>query len=172
MRHAKLLPAGILILSFAFADTAPNSNTLPITVTSNSATVDLEQGKAIYNGNVMATQGNRKLTGNSLTIQRANNGKIESFMAQGSPAKTQDLPNANSQMAYGEAKNIYYYPQQGLVKYVNNAKFTQGGNVFTGDLITYNTQTQVISSPQTKAGNGTTTIIIPPSSQQGDKNGS
>ena len=64
-------------------------------------------------------------------------------------------------MAYGQAQTIYYFPEQGLVKYVNDAKFTQGGNVFSGDLITYNTKTEVVSSPKTKKGSGTTTIILP-----------
>lgn len=169
MRQVKLALLSCLMVNLAYSAAPSNPNTLPITVTSNAATVNLDQGQAIYSGNVMAVQCNRKLSGDALTIQRGNNGKIESFQAQGNPAKTQDLPSPNGYMAYGEAKNIYYYPEQGIVKYVNGAKFTQGGNVFTGDLITYDTKTQVISSPKTKSGTGTTTIIIPAYNQQGGK---
>lgn len=165
MRHVKFTLC-LLSLSCAFA-AAPtaNQNSLPITVTSDTATVDLNAGTAVYNGNVIANQGTRKLTGNALTITRGNNGNIQSFMAQGNPATTQEKPSADATIATGQAKTIYYLPEQNLVKYVNQAKFTQGGNVFTGDLITYNTATQIVSAPKTKSGTGTTTIIIPPYSQ-------
>ncbi len=147
--------------SLAWAATAVNPNTLPVTVTSNSATVNLQQGTAVYNGNVQAIQGTRKLQGNTLTIKRGDNGKIQSFLAEGNPAKTQEQPNPTSQVAYGQAQNIYYFPEQGLVKYVDKAQFTQGGNVFSGDVITYNTVTQVVSSPKVAGGSGVTTIILP-----------
>jgi lipopolysaccharide export system protein LptA len=137
-------------------------NSLPIQVNSNAATVNLQQGVAVYSGNVTAVQGTRKLAGDALTVTRGSDGNLKSMMAQGSPAKTQEKPSPTAKVAYGEADRIYYLPGENLVKYVNHANFTQGGNVFSGDLITYNTVTQVISSPKVPgSGNGTTTIIFP-----------
>lgn len=148
------------MLAYAAVSTDP-SNNLPITVTSQSATANMQQGLVVYSGNVLAVQGTRKLQGDTLTIQRGNNGQIQSFVVQGNPAKTQEQPSPTSQIAYGQAAQIYYFPAQNLVRYVKNARFTQGGNVFSGDVITYNTLTQVVSSPKVPGGTGTTTIILP-----------
>ena len=159
MRRASCLLFCLWVCGGAYA--TASDGRAPIKISSDSATIDLGAGEAIYRGHVVATQGARKLTGNALTVQRGIDGKIKSFKAEGSPAKTQDQPSPSSKMAYGQAQTIYYFPEQGLVKYVDDAKFTQGGNVFSGDLITYNTTTEVVSSPKTQKGSGTTTIILP-----------
>lgn len=148
------------ILAVAAVSTDP-SNNLPITVTSNAWTGNMQQGTMVYSGNVLAVQGTRRLQGDTLTIQRGSNGQIQSFLLQGNPAKTQEQPSPSSQIAYGQAAQIYYFPAQNLIRYVKNARFTQGGNVFSGDVITYKTLTQVASSPKVPGGTGTTTIILP-----------
>ncbi len=136
-------------------------NNLLIHVTSKKAVVDGIKGLATYSGDVVAVQGERKLMSKTLTVHRGQNGQIESFVAVGKPAKTQDRPSEKSGMAYGEADTIYYYPGEALVKYVNQARFTQGGNVFMGDELNYNITTQVVSSPKVSQGTDTT-IILPP----------
>ncbi len=166
MQHNTKILAGIQgclwsLMVFAVPSSSANSNNLPISVTSQSATANLQQGTVIYSGSVQAVQGTRKLEGDTLTIQRGPDGNIQSFKAEGNPAKTQEQPSAGGQMAYGQAETIYFLPQQNLVKYLNHAKFTQGGNVFSGDVITYNTVTQVVSSPKVQGGTGVTTIILP-----------
>lgn len=165
----------ILLLSssaFAAPSSTPNPNSLPVYVTSDSATADLNAGTLTYDGNFVATQGTRKLTGNTLTVIRGKNNQIQSFVAQGSPAVSQEKPSPTAALATGQAETIYYFPGQNLVKYVKDAKFTQGGNVFTGDMITYNTETQVVSAPKTAAGTRTSTIILPPYNSQKESAGS
>lgn len=165
MRRSKVFSC-LLMINIAFATSEDNN--LPVNISSNSANANLQTGVVVYSGDVIATQGQRKLTGNTLTIMRGSDGKIQSFVAQGNPATTQEIPSQGAQMAHGQAQTIYYFPQQNLVKYVKDAKFTQGGNIFTGDLITYNTQTQIVSSPKTPGNTGTTTIIVPAYNQHGN----
>ncbi len=143
-----------------------SDNTLPIKVSSESASLDLKQGVAMYSGHVKVVQGNRLLQGDTLTIQRGSDGQIYSFVAMGHPATTQDLPNIGSSIVHGQAQMIYYYPGRALVEYVNQAHFDQGGNIFEGDLITYNLNTQVVSSPKTARDQRVTTIILPAYNQQ------
>ena len=137
-------------------------NNLLIHVTSKEAVVNAVKGLATYSGDVVVVQGERKLMSKTLTVHRGQNGQIESFVAIGKPAKTQDRPSEKSGMAYGQADNIYYYPGDALVKYVNQARFTQGGNVLMGDELNYNITTQVVSSPKVSQETGNTTIILPP----------
>ena len=146
-----------------------SDNALPINVTSDSASLDLKQGVAVYSGHVKVVQGNRKLEGDTLTIQRGADGQVYSFIATGDPAKTEDLPNTGAAIVHGQAQTIYYYPGKAIVEYVTKAHFDQGGNVFEGDLITYNVNTQIVSSPKTASGQGVTTIILPAYNQQKEK---
>ncbi len=158
---------GSLLLAVAPVYALLSDNTLPIQVTSDSASVDLKQGVAVYSGRVKVVQGHRQLEGDTLTIQRGSDGQIYSFVATGHPAKTQDLPNTGSSLVHGQADTIYYYPGRGLVEYVEKAHFDQAGNIFEGNLITYNLNTQVVSSPQTQTGKqAVTTIILPAYNEQ------
>ena len=144
-----------------------SDDALPINVTSDAASVDLKQGVAVYSGHVKVVQGNRQLTGNTLTIQRGADGQVYSFVAAGNPATTQDLPNKGSSLVHGQAQMIYYYPGRGMVEYVGKAHFDQAGNVFEGDFITYNVNTQIVSSPKASSGQqAVTTIILPAYNQQ------
>lgn len=159
MKHSNFILGSLFLLGTAHGELVQNN--LPINVTSNSFTADLQQGTAVYSGNVQAIQGTRKLEGDTLVIKRGSDGNIQSFMLSGTPAKTQERPSPNAAIAYGQAQHINYFPEQNIVKYIDNAQFTQGGNVFTGDLITYNTITQIVTSPQTQSGKGVTTLILP-----------
>jgi lipopolysaccharide export system protein LptA len=144
-----------------------SDDALPINVVSDAASVDLKQGVAVYSGHVKVVQGHRQLMGNTLTIQRAANGQIYSFVAAGNPATTEDLPNQGGNLVHGQAQMIYYYPGRGMIEYIGQAHFDQGGNVFEGDLITYNLNTQVVSSPKAKGGQqAVTTIILPAYNEQ------
>ena len=160
---------GITLLGVTSLHALVSDNALPINVTSDSASLDLKQGVAVYSGHVKVAQGNRKLNGDTLVIQRAADGQIYSFMATGNPAKTEDLPSVGAAIVHGQAQTIYYYPGKALVEYINKARFDQAGNVFEGNLITYNVNTQVVSSPKTASDQGVTTIILPAYNQQKDK---
>lgn len=160
------MQAKLINLLSQVESTYSSQKILPLHVTSREASVNLEQGVATYKGDVVAVQGVRKLNSNTLSVNRDKSGAIDSFVAKGDPAKTEDQPNPKSGMAYGQARSIYYYPGQALVKYVDQARFTQGGNVFEGDELVYNITTQVVESPKVPHGSGTTTIILPPYSEQ------
>jgi lipopolysaccharide export system protein LptA len=159
--NCRIKGRGVLLMLVFSLQAVADVNHLPVQIQSDSAMANLVQGVAAYSGHVQVTQGTRKLEANHLTLLRASNGAIESIAATGSPAKTEDQPKPNVARAYGEAETIYYYPQDALIKYKKNAKFTQAGNIFEGDEITYNIATQVVSSPKTTAGQGNTTIILP-----------
>ena len=151
----------ILISSSILSYGAATDNTLPIKITSGPATVDLNQGIVTYQNNVVVTQGDRKLTCDTLQIYFDKNQQITQMKATGNPAKTWEKLNNKNGSIYGEAKVIEALPPQNLIKYVHQAMITENGNVFKGDLIIYNTVTQVVTSPN--SGSGNVTIILPPS---------
>lgn len=161
LKLIKSLLTVILILNSLLIYGTQADNALPIKITSGPATADLNQGLVTYQDNVVVTQGGRKLTCDTLQVYFDKNHQITHLKAIGTPAKTWETLNSKGGIAYGEAHIIEAFPPQNIIKYEQQAMLTENGNVFKGDLIIYNTVTQIVTSPNNGAGN--VTIILPPS---------
>src|SRR5690606_11186965 len=81
----------------------PTDRDQPIHVQADSAELDDRQGKAIYRGDVVITQGTLKITGNTVTVTRNARGEIDTFTAQGRPAYYEQQPEVGESLvhAYG-----------------------------------------------------------------------
>lgn len=123
-----------------------------IHVQSNSFHMEYKKGLATYVSNVIADQGSRHLTGDKLIIHRNSAGKIDAMTAHGKPAHIKLLPKPTSQWVTGNALTIIFKPLENKLILLKNAHLTQGSNSFKGEKLTYDTATEVVDSPQTKAG--------------------
>lgn len=141
-----------------------SDNVLPVNISSATLSGDLNQHVALYQGNVVVTQGSRFLNSDQLYVYGDSNNKISSLKALGSPVVTHEVVNLQGQLAYGWANEVDYFPPMDLVKYQQNVTLTSNGNVFKGDLVTYNTVNQMILSSETKPGE-VDTFILPPQDQ-------
>lgn len=136
----------------------------PLHITSNGANLDYKAGVLTYTGNVIAIQGTQQLNGDKLVIQRNSNGQIDNITIYGSPARYRGLPDVNQPVVHAEALMMTYQPGLHLFTLRDQAKIEQNGNVSQAPLITYNTLTQIVDSPQNSQGR--TTMIIQPYSKQ------
>lgn len=135
------------------ASTQPAANTdsqQAIKVTSNTFWANNIKGIAIYSGNVIAEQGSRHLAGEKLTLQRDAQGQVDKITAEGRPATFHSRPKEKLMTA--EAKTIIVYPQKHLIHLSGKAKLTQGGDTFSAPQIFYNTETEVLTTPDSKQG--------------------
>lgn len=159
---------GACILFVAPLFAVPADDNEPMHITSNTFSGNLNQDTALYQGNVVVTQGTRYLASDQLYIYTDQKGKVSSVKALGAPVKTQEQVNVQGQMAYGLANEVDYFPPVNLVKYQQNVTLTSNGNIFKGDLITYNTVSQLIFSPNTEPGE-IDTFILPPQDEENKK---
>jgi lipopolysaccharide transport protein LptA len=159
-------PKIILILLLAssllttYATTADNNK--PIVITSNTLTGNLNQQMAVFSGNVVAIQGTRQLESNEAYTYFAAGGKVNLIKAVGNPAKTTEMLDAKGNHIYGQALIIEYFPPKSFIQYEQEARLEENGNIFTGDLITYNIVNQIVASPRARNNTGPATIILPP----------
>lgn len=144
----------------AYAVTADNAK--PLIITSDTLSADLNQHFAVFSGNVVATQGTRELTSNQTYMYFTPAGKVSDVRAVGSPAKSTEVLDTKGNRVYGEALTIEYFPLKSFIQYEQRAVLQENGNIFKGDLITYNIVNQVVASPETENNTGATTIILPP----------
>ena len=152
------LGASLLLLSGnALAETPGQM----IHVTSEQMVININNHTATYVNQVKAHQGQRTLAADKLVIDQGNSSSVQQMTAYGNPAVSTYTPeNKQRKESVGKAKQIIYIPDQNLVRYQNNASLEQDGNIFKGQIINYNTQTEIASSPSTPLH--PTVITIPP----------
>ena len=97
----------------------------------------------------------------------------QTINAQGSPVYFRQELDDNKGLAEGWGDRAEYTSTNNTVKLVGNAKVRRGGDVATGNAISYNTKTEVytVLGGKTTGGkdNPRVHIIIQPSTAQGDK---
>jgi lipopolysaccharide export system protein LptA len=99
--------------------------TLPVTVTSESLTVQEEEGTALFEGDVLVVQGVMRLSADTVRAEyNAENDRIERIWAEGNVILINAEDAAQSQTAE-------YIIDVGLVKMMGEVVLTQGPITFT-----------------------------------------
>lgn len=150
----------------------------PIEVEADSAELDDSQRTIVYKGNVVATQGSIRLTGDVLTVDYTPEHEAKDVSLQGKPARfRQRLDNQNTD-AEGEAVRIEYHAQDNLVHLIENARVTQRGQIYTGHRMAYDVNRNVItmkkaspheatpSGHEPSAASARVKVILPPKGRQ------
>ena len=106
----------------------------PVEITADELAVDQETGIAVFSGNVVAGQGEMRLTAarvkiEYLTEDGSSTGEIDKILASGG------VTLVNGQEA-AEAENAVYSPATAEVVMTGNVLVTQGPNAISGDKLT------------------------------------
>lgn len=135
----------------------------PIAIEADQGSVDQKQQSTVFRGNVVVKQGTLNI--HAQTVQVSKQGENQFMVATGRPVRfSQQLENNGT--VKGEANKVEYSSANNIVKLVGQAKVTRGGDIVEGNMITYNTRTEVyhVSGNQTADQNGRrVTVIIQPS---------
>lgn len=144
-----------LCLSFVliYHTFAIDSNSKPIQIEANHATVDQKEMQSVFAGNVVITRG-------SLVVQAdkgvANQDKSGDRVLDlyGSPVIFQQLTEDGKKIN-GQCDHFNYNTKTNLAVLMGRARVKKGKSVIIGDKLTYNTATQVYSAVS-DLGNGIT----------------
>jgi lipopolysaccharide export system protein LptA len=111
----------------------------PIQIEADTAELDDLNHVSIYRGDVIATQGSIRMTGDVLTVHFTDDNDMEILIIEGRPATYRQLPENTD--IYDEAKAIKmeYYELKNMIILIDNAVVTQERSVFSGDRIEYDT---------------------------------
>lgn len=105
---------------------------LPVEVTSESLSVDQASGAAVFTGNVVAAQGEMRLTAGTMRVEYAENGEgIARLIAS-------DGVTLVSPTDAAEAAEAVYTIASGTVVMSGDVLLTQGGAAITGQSLTVN----------------------------------
>jgi len=149
----KLLITFVFILTWSTLSTA-NSNTLPdeqqpINIQADSLNTSEREGKSIYNGNVIVTQGSLTLKGDKIEVLHPK-GSLSKAITTGQPATFKRYNTEEKSWVKGKASTIEYNTQSKTVLLIGNAEVEQPGkHLITGPKLFYDMQKQTLSAEST-----------------------
>lgn len=157
----KILPT-LLLLSVTTPGFALKSDANQLAhITADSVQYSNKTGIAKYVGHVHARQGSTKIDADQITLHRDANNDISKIVALGKPARYSTLPDGQKSRFHANANTIEFYPQRGKVHLIKNGLAILGKNRFTGPLIRYDINQQLVESDPSPEGQ--TTIVLEPS---------
>lgn len=127
----------LTLLSGGTANALPSDANEPIRLLADKATYSERTGVTSYSGNVTITQGTLKMAADNLTVNLTPSRDIDSAVATGRPATIQQIVTQEKGLAKGQANRIDYNVKTGIVTLTGNAKLTQNGGSFSGNVIRY-----------------------------------
>lgn len=171
----------LLLLVSTVSQALPDDWQQEMTIVSDRAEIDRKTGIVVYEGNVILTQGTLKIEASRLTLIR-NDDKLEKAVAEGQPARYQQQMAADKPLTRAQGKRIDYFATQREVRVKGSARLEQEGNLFTGDLLTYDMTAETVSasggqpatsSSEASSGDGETSpgrirMVIQPQSSSDD----
>ena len=143
----------------------------PIEIEADFAELDDQEGRTIYVGNVIVTQGSIRMTGDKLKVLFDVNKELEHLHMEGPPAYFKQTPDGGKEDIEGEGLIIEYLAKKSMLHLIQKAKLTQGDRLFTGDRIDYDSEKSLITgrgepkpdkNSEDPPKRGRIKVIIPP----------
>lgn len=151
----------------AVSQALPSDANQPIRLLADHATYVEKTGVTTYSGNVVIEQGTLKITSDNIVLNLDGNRGIKSATASGRPATMQQVVNQQKGLAKGQANKIDYNAVTGIVTLTGNAKLTQAGTSFSGNVIRYSL---TLGDIEANAGGGQRVeLVLPPSGSDSRK---
>lgn len=137
-----------------------------IRVNADNARLDDGQGIATYTGDVVMSQGDIRLTADQVILYRSGEG-VNRIEATGQPARYRQPAVDDEGKTNARALNIRWSADDNRVTFEGDAVIEQGGNMFRGDVIHYDSVDRVVTaegSPDQGDGGGRVEMVIQPRS--------
>jgi len=156
----------LLLISVTPLFAATKAPAEPINIDADNAKILEKEGKSVYTGNVILIQGTTKVTADIVTVL-SKDGKLSRIVAEGKPVTYHQANQPKSADIKGEAERVEYFAFEKRIVLLNNAKLTQGRNVFSGNRIEYNAISEVVTASQSKSGKERVRVTIQPEKKSG-----
>jgi len=121
-----------------------------MTILSDRAEIDRRAGTVIYEGKVVLTQGTLKIEADRLLILRDGDA-LEKAVAEGNPARYEQQIDPGKPVTHALGNRIDYYTSDRRITLRGDAELKQDGNLFSGDTITYDMNTETVKAKGNKA---------------------
>lgn len=143
-------------------ETVTAEENLPIEITADSLLAQDNIGESIYEGNVIITQGQTKITGETVTIFHPER-QVNKAIIKGNPATFKKFNPEDQTWVNGQADKITYQTVDKIVILQGNAEVNQADkNHISGPEIIYNLTDKTLSAQGNEAENKRITVTFQP----------
>lgn len=166
-KHISISPlfylAGILLCAQTnIAHALPTDKNQPITISADNASLDQKQGVVVYSGAVKLSQGSMVINAEKITLRTDRNQKVDTMLAEGSPARYQQQPEINKATINAEATSISYSVKKEHLTLDKNAFVEQNGATTRGGRIDYDMASGTVKASGAGNQSGRVEFVIPP----------
>jgi len=166
MSQTKLFIVSVLLLGLSSQAWALRSDRQqPIDIKANRVEVDQRQQVSHYIGNVRMEQGSLKITADEVVVYMVK-GQVHKIVITGNPARFEQQPENNREVVTSQADNMEYYAGEERLLLKHHAQVNQGGNLFRGDFIEYDTLTSTVKANKAEDSQSRVHAIIQPAKPQ------
>lgn len=157
---ATLLSGGPVLVLLPKAALATNGDKA-ITIEADRARLSEKEGTSTYSGHVVLTQGNIKITADSVIVHQEK-GQLTHITALGAPVKYYQQGETAELDIHGQANTMEYFAIEQRLQLLDDARLSQGGNSFSGNQIDYDTQREVVTATVSESGTQRVQVTIQP----------
>ncbi|MCY0965552.1 lipopolysaccharide transport periplasmic protein LptA [Parathalassolituus penaei] len=141
----RLLTTLLLLLASSFTQALQDDWQQEMIIQSNSAELDRKSGMVVYEGKVQLTQGTLKIEADRLVLMFE--GKhLQQAIANGNPANYEQKVSKDKPVTRASAERIDYFATSREVAFTGNAELRQDSNLFSGEVIRYNINTETVTA--------------------------
>ena len=133
------LVLGTLCLPVAHAEKADRDK--PVNIEADRVEVDDKKQEAVFEGNVVLTQGTLMLKADRIVVNQGDNG-FQSGVAYGKPAYFRQKREGFNDYIEGEAERVEYHGDQEKIELFNKAMLKRDGDEVRGNYISYSAATE------------------------------
>ena len=148
----------VLAISPLWVYALPSDKNQSLHIEADKQEIDLKQGVVVYSGDAKFVQGTLEITAKKITVHRDKDQSIESVVAEGSPAKYQQQPEAGKPIIHAEANKLNYSVKNEYLVMEENVSIEQNGAVTKSGHADYDIKSQTAKF----SGTGRVETVIPP----------
>lgn len=139
----------------------------PVQIEADSVRIDDLKKVAVYEGNVVLSQGTFLLLADRIEVWQDEKG-FSGGNASGKPVRFRQKLEGKADYAEGYAERIEHDAVKEVMKLVGNARLKQGDDDLRGNTIVYHTRTEVYEASGAGAPSGRVRAIIQPRAENKD----
>lgn len=136
----------LIIMASANAVGLESDAEAEITIKSDRAEFDKQEGVAIYIGNVILEQGTLLIKADQITLYSNNQQKLTKSVAVGKPAHYQQLMEGDEGPTKAQGHTITYLAEEKIITLLDEAILEQEGSSFSGSKIIYDIKNENIKA--------------------------
>ncbi len=159
-----LLAAALMFAASSAAFALESDRNQPIQIEADQGSLDQKNQNTTFSGNVIVKQGSMYIQAGTVAVSKDKSGQ-QHMNARGNPVKFGQQLEKNGKVD-GQANQVEYSSATSVVVLTGNAKITRGGDMASGNVITYNTRTEVYTvsgnkNATSKTGRRVNVVIQP-----------